>query len=222
MKLLVLEDDQKLSRFLARALQDEGYTVDACSRGGDALAQAKLGIYDAVVLDWNVPDVDGLSVCRELRRAGHTTPVLMLTARHDTSERVLALDAGADDFVPKPFDVEELLARVRALLRRAGGRGGLRCGELEIDEARRVAKLGGRTLSLTSLELLLLGELARRADRVVSRSVLLSRVWQTSFDPGSNVVDVHVSRLRDKLEGHAWMLETVRGMGYRLRSARVA
>lgn len=129
-KLLVLEDDLKLARFLVRAFQEDGWVVDTCSRGQDALARARLGIYEALVLDWNVPEMDGLSVCRELRRVGHRIPIVMLTARHDTPERVLALDAGADDYVPKPFEIDELMARVRAVVRRAQSTNIIRCGEL--------------------------------------------------------------------------------------------
>lgn len=222
MKLLVLEDDAKLARFLARAFHEEGYAVDTCARGQDALDQAKLGLYDALVLDWTLPDIDGLAVCRELRRTGQRTPIVMLTARHDTAERVLALDSGADDYVPKPFEIDELMARVRAVLRRARATNDVRCGPLAIDRSTRTASLDGACLPLTARELDILIDLAVRCDRVVGRSALIARVWELSFDPGSNIVDVHVSRLRSKLGEHAWMLETVRGIGYRLRSARVA
>ncbi len=220
MKLLVLEDDAKLARFLARAFHEEGYIVDTCSRGEDALSQARLGVYDALVFDWAVPDLDGLAVCRELRRTGQRTPVVMLTARQDTSERVLALDSGADDYVAKPFEIDELLARVRAVIRRTRVTSEVRCGDIAIDRSTRTATLAGKALALTLREFDLLADLALRADRVVGRSALISRVWELSFDPGSNIVDVHVSRLRDKLGESAWMLETVRGLGYRLRSSR--
>jgi DNA-binding response OmpR family regulator len=221
-KVLLLEDDQRLARFLARVLSEEGLAVDLCARGVDAIGQAEGGLYDLVVLDWMVPDTDGLTVCREIRRAGATAPILMLTARGETRERVLGLEAGADDYMVKPFEVDELVARVRALLRRASGLSALRCGELEIDTMARQAKLAGAELTLTNREYALLLHLIHRADRIVTRSDLLTRVWGMSFDPSSNLVEVHVSRLRDKLGDRAWMVQTVRGVGYRLRRQKAA
>jgi DNA-binding response OmpR family regulator len=222
MKVLILEDDRKLAGFLARVLCEEGLAVDLCGRGVDAIAQAEGGLYDLIVLDWMVPDTDGLAVCRELRRAGATAPVMMLTARGETRERVLGLEAGADDYMVKPFEVDEFVARVRALLRRASGVVALRCGDLEIETTARQAKLAGVVLTLTNREYALLLHLLHRADRIVKRSDLLAHVWGTRFDPGSNLVEVHVSRLRDKLGERAWMVETVRGVGYRLRREQAA
>jgi DNA-binding response OmpR family regulator len=222
MRALILEDDPKLARFLGRVLAEEGLAVDLCARGVDAMAQAEGGLYDLIVLDWMVPDTDGLSVCREIRRAGGRAPVLMLTARGETRERVLGLEAGADDYMVKPFEVQEFIARVRALLRRTSGFGALRCGDLEIDPVARQAKLASTSLTLTGREYALLLHLVHRGDRIVKRSELLAHVWGLKFDPGSNLVDVHVSRLRDKLGDRAWMIETVRGVGYRLRSQRAA
>jgi DNA-binding response OmpR family regulator len=222
MKVLVLEDDQKLARFLARVLCEEGLAVDLCANGTDALAQAQEELYDLVILDWMVPDTDGLTVCREIRRAGGRAPILMLTARGETRERVLGLEAGADDYMIKPFEVDELVARIRALLRRTSGFAGLRCGELEIDRVARNVKVAGVVLGLTNREYALLLHLLHHADRIVKRSDLLAHVWDTRFDPGSNLVEVHVSRLRDKLGERAWMIETVRGVGYRLRRERAA
>jgi DNA-binding response OmpR family regulator len=222
LKALILEDDQKLARFLARVLSEEGLTVDLCARGVDAIAQAEVGLYDLIVLDWMVPDTDGLCVCREIRRTGGRAPVLMLTARGETRERVLGLEAGADDYMVKPFEVEEFIARVRALLRRTSGFGALRCGDLEVDPIARQAKLVGVALTLTSREYALLLHLLHRGERIVKRSDLLAHVWGLQFDPGSNMVDVHVSRLRDKLGERAWMIETIRGVGYRLRRERAA
>lgn len=220
MKLLVVEDDTKVARFLTRVLIEEGYAADSCARGSDALAQASLGLYDLIILDWMLPDLDGLSVCRELRRKGVSTPVLMLTARGEVGEKVLALDAGADDFVVKPFEVEELIARVRALLRRAAGASRIDLGPLRVDRLARKVQVDGEAIELTAKEYALLLHLAHRPDRVVSRSELLAQVWGTSFDPGSNLVDVHVSRLREKLGAASWMIETQRGVGYRLRTQR--
>jgi two-component system, OmpR family, response regulator len=221
-KVLLLEDDARLARFLSRVFSEEGLAVDLCGRGVDAVAQAEGGLYDLIVLDWMVPDMDGLTVCREIRRAGATAPVLMLTARGELRERVLGLEAGADDYMVKPFEVDELVARVRALLRRASGFTVLRCGDLQIDPVARQAKLAGAALTLTSRECALLLHLLHRADRTVKRSELLAHVWGMNFDPGSNLVEVHISRLRDKLGERAWMIETVRGVGYRLRGQRAA
>jgi DNA-binding response OmpR family regulator len=219
-KILVVEDAQKIARFLARALGEEGYAVDLCGDGAQAVEQARRIHYDLLVLDWMLPGLDGLSVCRELRAAGSPTPILMLTARAETAERVLGLDAGADDYLTKPFDVEELLARVRALLRRSAGIKELRCGPLRVDRESRQLHVEDRPVELTAREYGLLLHLIHHTDRVVSRAELLERVWQTSFDPGSNLVEVQVSRLRDKLGEHARVLETVRGKGYRLRSTQ--
>jgi len=219
-KLLVIEDDLKLARLLTRVLQEEGYVVDGCSKGEPGLRQASSGLYDLVVIDWMLPDLDGLSLCRRLRELGASLPILMLTSRAELSERVMALDAGVDDYVVKPFEIEELVARIRALLRRIAGLGRTRVGALELDPQRRIVTLGSAPLELTAREQALLAYLARRADQVVTRSELLAHVWSQQFDPGSNLVEVHVSRLRDKLGLAAWMIETVRGVGYRLRSNR--
>ena len=219
-KLLVIEDDLKLARLLTRVLQEEGYVVDGCSKGEPGLRQASSGLYDLVVIDWMLPDLDGLSLCRRLRELGASLPILMLTSRAELSERVMALDSGVDDYVVKPFEIEELVARIRALLRRIAGLGRTRVGALELDPQHRRVTLGSAPLELTAREQALLAYLARRADQVVTRSELLAHVWSQQFDPGSNLVEVHVSRLRDKLGRAAWMIETVRGVGYRLRTNR--
>lgn len=216
MKVLVVEDDAKLSRFLVRVLVEEGFAADVCETGEDALAQAPSGIYDLIVLDWMLPDVDGLSVCRKLRQDGVGTPILMLTARGEVRERVMGLETGADDYMVKPFEVEELVARIRALVRRAAGFTKSMVGPLEIDRVSHHVRVGNAPLDLTTREYALLIHLVHQAGKVVTRTELLSRVWGTSFDPGSNLVEVHVSRLRDKLGEYAWMIETVRGAGYRL------
>jgi len=221
MKALVLEDDPKIARFVAQVLREEGYAVDHCATGADALRLAELGGYELVILDWMVPDIDGLSVCRELRRRGVVTPILMLSARGQVSERVLGLETGADDYLVKPFEVEELVARARALARRTVGYARIRCGELEIDRIERHVFLAGRRLALTAREFSLLLRLALHADKVVTRTDLLANVWEASFDTGSNILEVHVSRLRDKMGEHSTMIETVRGVGYRLRSQGV-
>jgi DNA-binding response OmpR family regulator len=216
MKVLIVEDDEKVALFLARMLGEEGFVTDLCASGADALRLASAVTYDAILLDWMLPDRDGLTVCRELRRAGATTPIIMLTARGEVRERVLGLETGADDYVVKPFEIDELLARLQAVLRRTYGFGRLEIGELAIDRLQRRVRVADRDLELTEREYALLLFLAHQTDRVATRSELLSHVWSTKFDPGSNLVDVHISRLRDKLGDHAWMIDTVRGKGYRL------
>lgn len=220
MKLLVVEDDRKLAVFLSKALTEEGYEVDACRSGKDALLKAAQGDYALLVLDWMIPDLDGLAVCRELRRAGNAVSILMLSARAEVGERVQALDAGADDYLTKPFHLDELLARVRAGVRRgASERRTLKVGILAIDLVDRVARVGPRRLELTPREFALLSLLARNAGRAVTRAEILQEVWQLSRDPGSNVIEVNVRNLREKLGAAAPPLETVRGAGYRLGEA---
>lgn len=218
MRILIVEDAEKLGRFLVRALEEEGYAADHVMSGGEGLEAAGRHEYDAVILDWMLPDIDGLAVCRELRRRGATTPVLMLTARSETGERVMGLEAGADDYLVKPFEVEELIARLRALVRRTTGFTMLKCGDMEVDRVERQVRISGQPIELTGREFSLLLHLVYRADQVVGRSELLEHVWESRTDPGSNVVEVQVSRLREKLGNHSWMLETVRGAGYRLRT----
>ncbi len=215
MKLLVVEDSPKLARFLVRALTEEGHVVDQVGDGESALTQTESIAYDAIVLDWMLPGMDGVAVCRALRDRGVRTPVLMLTARAEVGERIVGLDAGADDYLTKPFDLGELLARVRALGRRAGAPTVLRLGPLSIDVASRKVTIDGKAVELTARELSLLSYLVQHAGRAVSRSELLQKVWNTSFDPGSNVVEVHIRNLRDKLGEHGKLVETVRGIGYK-------
>jgi two-component system, OmpR family, response regulator len=217
MKILVVEDNKKLARFLVRALSEEGWVVDQVESGTVALEQAAAIPYDLILLDWMLPDLDGLAVCRQLRASGARMPVMMLTARAEIQERIAGLDAGADDYLPKPFDLGELLARCRALVRRAGGEETLVVvGPLQLDRAERRATLDGKRVELTPREFALVVLLARRVGRAVSRMEILQKVWETSFDPGSNVVEVHVKNLREKLGEYAKMIETVRGVGYRL------
>jgi two-component system OmpR family response regulator len=216
MKMLVVEDNKRLGRFLKRALEEEGYVADLVVDGAGALEQAESIAYDVIVLDWMLPDVDGLTVCKTLRTRGNSAPVIMLTARGEVSERILGLDAGADDYIVKPFDLGEFLARVRAQTRRETGGQVLVVGPLAIDRLNRRATLSGEPLGLTPREFSILAYLARSAGRVVPRTELLSKVWETTFDPGSNVVEAHVKNLRDKLATNGKMIETVRGAGYRL------
>ncbi|MCY1010766.1 response regulator transcription factor [Nannocystis pusilla] len=214
-KILVVEDNRKLASFLSRALTEEGYVVDLVDDGAVAVSQARSIEYHLVILDWMLPSLDGLNVCRALRTAGKSVPILMLTARSEFCDRVSGLDAGADDFLPKPFDLSELLARVRALGRRGQRDRYLEVGQLRIDRQDRTVTFAGADLDLTHREFMLLGYLAREAGRVVSRVELLQNVWETAYDPGTNMIDVHVKNLRTKLGEHASMIETVRGIGYR-------
>jgi two-component system OmpR family response regulator len=218
MKILVVEDNKRLGRFLKRALEEEGHVADVATTGGAALDQATSIGYDILVLDWMLPDTDGLDVCRTLRGRGSVIPILMLTARAEVSERIAGLDAGADDYIVKPFDLGEFLARVRAQVRREGGAHTISVGPLVINRLERRATLAGAPLSLTPREFSLLAHLARSAGRVSTRTEILAKVWESTFDPGSNVVEAHIKNLRDKLGEHGAMIETVRGVGYRLVS----
>lgn len=217
MKILVVEDNKKLASFLVRAFSEEGYIVDQATDGATAIEQVRSIPYDLVILDWMLPEVDGLEVCRRIRAAGNRVPILMLTARAEVTERIAGLDAGADDYLPKPFDLGELLARTRALARRgAGGEAVLRVGPLTVDRTERRVLVDGKRLDLTPREFALVAYLAREAGRVVPRMEILVKVWEISFDPGSNVVEVHIKNVRDKLGEHAKLIETVRGVGYRV------
>jgi two-component system OmpR family response regulator len=218
LKVLIVEDDRKLARFLTRLLTEEGYAADTCHLGADAIRRALSGIYSIVLLDWMLPDVDGLQVCNELRRLGSRVPIVMVTARSELQERVLALDSGADDYVVKPFEPEELLARIRAILRRTTTAGMLERGPVKIDRFGRRVIIDDRPIELTSREYALLLHFVQNSHRVVTKTELLTSVWSTRFDPGSNVVEVHISRLREKLGVHANRIETVRGVGYRFHA----
>jgi two-component system, OmpR family, response regulator len=222
MRLLVVEDDTKLARALERGLQREGYAVDLADTGDSALSQAIANDYDAVVLDVMLPGPDGFAVCREMRRSERWAPVLMLTARDQVSDRIRGLDAGADDYLVKPFDFGELLARLRALIRRGPSERApvLEVGDLRIDPAARVVTRGGRQVELTVREFALLHFLAQRAGEVVSREQLLEHVWDNADEGSTNVVDVYVGYLRNKLERpfRGKIFRTVRGIGFMLEA----
>jgi DNA-binding response OmpR family regulator len=220
MRLLVVEDDANLLRVLRRGLAREGYEVEEARTGPDALAQATAGAYDAVVLDLMLPGLDGFAVCRALRERGNAVPVLILTARTEVRDRIRGLDSGADDYLTKPFNFGELLARLRAVTRRhAVEPQPLEVGPLVLDRANRVATREGRDVELTPREFALLEVLASRAGEVVSRTELLQTVWAEGVDPDSNIVDVYVGYLRRKLEAGSEprLIETVRGIGFLLR-----
>jgi two-component system OmpR family response regulator len=219
MHVLLIEDDARVAAFVARSLQDEGHLVDHRADGRSGLIQAAAERYDVIVLDRMLPHVDGLKLLQTIRATGDTTPVLVLSALGDTDERVKGLRAGSDDYLAKPFSIAELLARVEALGRRqpageASSR--IELGEVVIDPVARLVSCAGRRVELTNREFRILEYLARNAGRVVTRSMLLEQVWDYSFDPQTNIIDQHVSRLRQKLDrgGAPNLIETVRGAGY--------
>ncbi len=218
MRLLIAEDDEKLSSALARGLRADGYAVDVAATGDDALLQARVYDYDAVILDLMLPGVDGLSVCGTLRDEGRWAPLLMLTARDGVGDRVRGLDSGADDYLVKPFDYGELVARLRALLRRGAPErpAVLTVADLEVDPATRVVTRAGRRIGLSAREFGVLEFLVRRAGQVVTRAELLDHVWDQNYQGSTNVVDVYVGYLRRKLDAPFGqpLIHTVRGAGY--------
>jgi two-component system, OmpR family, response regulator len=221
MRVLVVEDEAKLAALIARGLREEGYAVDLAGRGEDALWMAGATAYDAVLLDVMLPGADGFEVCRRLRENRVWSPVLMLTARDGVDDRVQGLDAGADDYLPKPFAFDELLARVRSLVRRAPVERPvvLEVGALRLDRTAKRAWRGEVELDLSPKEFTLLELFLRRPGAVLSRSELLDGAWDMSFERKSNIIDVYVRYLRDKVDRPfgCRSIETVRGVGYRLR-----
>jgi two-component system response regulator MprA len=222
MRILVVDDERAVRDSLRRALELEGYEVELAVDGGDALHRLDAnGQPDAVILDVLMPGVDGLEVCRRIRGKGNPVPVLMLTARAEIESRVSGLDAGADDYLPKPFALEELLARLRALLRRTapGTENVLRFADLELNPATREVKRGGTTIELTRTEFNLLELFMRNPRQVLTRSVIFERVWGYDFGFASNSLDVYIGYLRRKTEvdGKPRLIQTVRGVGYALR-----
>jgi DNA-binding response OmpR family regulator len=220
MRILVVEDDPKIASFLERGLREDGYVVDVARDGDTGLTNARVYDYDAIVLDVMLPRRNGYEVVRTLRRDGRATPVLMLTARDAKEDVVRGLDAGADDYLTKPFSFDEFLARVRALLRRGGARRQeqLVYADVELDRLRHGARRGSQELDLTPKEFQLLEYFLLHAEQVVRRTELLEKVWDLQFDPMTNVVDVHVGHLRRKLgrAGAPALIHTVRGVGYML------
>jgi two-component system, OmpR family, response regulator MprA len=221
MRILVVDDERAVRESLRRALQLEGYEVELAEDGADALAKLNGGgSPDAVILDVLMPVIDGLEVCRRIRREGNAVPVLMLTARAEVENRVAGLDAGADDYLPKPFALEELLARLRALLRRSGGTDEvLRFEDVELDPSTREVRRGGETIELTRTEFNLLELFMRNPRQVLTRSTIFERVWGYDFGFASNSLDVYIGYLRRKTEAgnRPRLIQTVRGVGYALR-----
>lgn len=222
-RILVVEDDKRTAAFIAKALRAEGFAVDTLYDGNEALLATETTPFDAVVLDIMLVGRDGLSVLKQMRLRKNHTPVLLLSARGEVNEKVEGLNAGAEDYLPKPFALEELIARVRALVRRGGESKSpkLRISDLTLDTVARVAERRGRKIELTTREFRLLEFLMRSGGRVCSRMMILEKVWDYQFDPGSNLVDVYVSKLREKIDlpTEPRLLHSVRGEGYVLKES---
>lgn len=220
MRILIVEDNPRILAFIAKGLREEGYIVETAVDGDSAFDKARTQGFDAAVVDVMIPGRSGFDLVRDLRAADVALPVLMLTARDRTEDKVEGLDSGADDYLTKPFDFSELTARLRALLRRrvAGAPAVLRVGDLEMDPATREVRRGSTSVELTPREFSLLEYLLRNADRPLSRATLMEHVWGIRFDPGTNIVDVCVNALRNKLGRDPELIHTVRGVGYAIRT----
>jgi two-component system OmpR family response regulator len=223
MRVLVVEDEAKMATLIKRGLEHEGYAVDIAGDGQEALWAAREFSFDAIVLDAMIPEPDGFEVCRTLRAEGRWTPVLLLTARDAVDDRVLGLDAGADDYLTKPFAFTELFARLRALTRRELGTRPtvLQVGDLVLDPATRQVRRGGAEISLSTKQFAILEQFMRRPGEVLSRADLLEHVWDFAYEGTSNLVDVYVRTLRERIDRPFGVdsIETIRGAGYRLREA---
>jgi two-component system, OmpR family, response regulator len=220
MKVLLIEDDRKIASFVRKGLKEQGMVVDSCGDGDEGFLLATTQAYDVIVLDIMLPGRDGLSILRNLRDRKNTVPVILLTARSALNERLEGLNLGADDYLCKPFFVEELAARIQAVIRRASGEtlNLLQCGELVVDLITREVRAGDRLIDLTAREFNLLELLLRSPGRVFTRTQILEHIWGYEFDPETNLVDVYIRRLRNKLEVLPGVppIETIRGVGYRL------
>lgn len=222
MRLLVVEDDSKIAAFVVKGLKEAGYAVDRCADGEEALILAESTPYDAAIVDLMLPRLDGLSLIQQMRAKGKRTPVLILSAKASVDDRVRGLQAGSDDYLTKPFAFTELLARVQALIRRSSHSAEptqLTCGDLTLDLLSREARRGEERIELQPREFALLEFLMRHSGRPVSKTMILEHVWDYSFDPGTNVIDVLVHRLRSKIDPDRTRLHTLRGVGYVLRPA---
>lgn len=228
MRVLLVEDERKIADFVCAGFREQGFAYEHCDNGNDGFARASTGEYDLIVLDIMLPGRDGLSILKGLRKAGSVTPVILLTARNELDDRIEGLNLGADDYLAKPFFVEELIARMQALLRRVSGerQNILSVGDLRLDRITREVTLRGQTVDLTGREFNLIEYLMRSPGRVFTRTQILEHVWGYDFDPSTNVVDVCIQRIRKKLgalgalggtEGSDAFIEAVRGVGYRFR-----
>jgi heavy metal response regulator len=224
MSILVIEDEKKVARFIQQGLEEERYTVVVAHNGEEGLQLATAEDVELIVLDVMLPKMTGLDVTRHLRNAGQTTPILMLTAKTATEDKVAGLDSGADDYLTKPFAFAELLARVRSLLRRGAKEKStiLTAGDLELDTIAHKAHRGDRDIELTVKEYALLEFFLRNKDRVLSRTIIAEHIWNYHFDTGTNLIDVYVNHLRSKIDvaGSVRLIHTVRGVGYVLREAK--
>ncbi|HEX7242519.1 MAG TPA: response regulator transcription factor [Longimicrobiaceae bacterium] len=220
MRILIVEDSAGIVGFLRKGLREEGYTVEVAMDGDTGFQRAMGERFDAAVVDVMLPGRSGFQLVRDLREAGVALPVLLLTARDRTEDKVEGLDSGADDYLTKPFEFSELAARLRALLRRSGSGApaNLRVGDLEVDPATHEVRRAGEKVELTPKEFALLEFLVRNAERPLSRAVIMEHVWGIRFDPGTNVVDVFINSLRNKLDPERRMIQTVRGVGYVLKA----
>lgn len=218
MKLLVIEDEKKIANLLQKGFREQGYEVEISANGEDGLERASSNPYDAIVIDIMLPGRDGLSVLRSLRERKVTTPVMIVTARGEVSERVEGLNLGADDYIAKPFSMDEVIARIRALIRRVTGEtiSLYKVGDLVMNLVKREVLRGSRRVDLTSREFRLLEHLMRSPGQVVTRTQIIQRVWEYHFDPGTNLVDVYIQRLRRKVDDgeESKLIQTVRGIGY--------
>jgi DNA-binding response OmpR family regulator len=223
MRILVIEDERKVASFIKHGLEEERYIVDTAYDGISGLDMVMINHFDAILLDVMLPGKDGFSVLKELRDSGVSTPVVMLTARGTTEDRVAGLDLGADDYLAKPFSFEELAARLRSILRRSSPEKStkLKCGDLILDTVSHLAYRFGREIELTTKEYALLEYLMRNKNRILSRSTITQHVWKHNFDPESNIIDVYVKRLRSKIEKEDTkpLIQSIRGVGYRMREA---
>lgn len=221
MKLLLVEDEKKVARFIKKGLEEEGYAVDLASDGQIGLSMGLDGVHDVIILDINLPAMSGLEILRNLRRENIFTPVLLLTVRATIEDKVIGLDTGADDYLPKPFSFQELLARVRALLRRRTESEPpvLKIVDLILDPARRMVARGDHLIELTAKEFTLLDYFMRNQGRVLTRSMIADHVWDNNYETATNVIDVYINRLRNKIDsGHEpKLLHTIRGTGYVLK-----
>ena len=221
MRVLVIEDEKKVANFIKLGLEDEQYIVDVCNDGLEGYEKIMNSHYDLILLDVMLPGKDGFSILRDVRESGIETPIIMLTARTSTEDRITGLDLGADDYLPKPFSFDELAARIRTIIRRSNPEKTtkIRCGDLVLDTISHVAYRMGVEIDLTSKEYSLLDYLIKNKNRILSRSTITEHVWKHNFDPESNIIDVYIKRLRAKIDIDSanHIIQSIRGVGYRLR-----
>lgn len=220
MRILIVEDDKKVAAFLQKGLREEQYAVDVCRNGEDAVYEAQVNPYDVIILDIMLPGKDGFTICKELRENNVLTPILMLTAKDSLEDKIIGLSEGADDYLTKPFSFEELLARIRALLRRNQDykTGLLKVADLELDPLRRTVQRGGTPITLSGKEYALLEYLLRNKGIILSQSKIIDHVWDRNYDGTSNLINVYINHLREKIDKDAEvkLIKTVRGQGYKI------